>query len=173
MSMIENINGKIAALAKAEKITKALLGELSREILEYVYFLPMNDDTVGSGDVTPVNRLLAKLTPMNRKATILYFRNFLSWKFDDETGTFTTKKKKQYAQSKAKVADFLEDEANNIWTWADDNIKVEEKNIDYIAKLRKDMTKALDNGITLQQVVELLDEVAKDFEAEPAEAKAA
>ena len=73
---IKTINTKIEAVHASERITKAVLGELSRDLLEYIY---VND----SQDITPVSRLLSGLTPMNKATSILFFKNFLAWKFDD------------------------------------------------------------------------------------------
>ena len=160
---IETINAAIEAVRKAERITKAKLIELSRDILIYLYIDEVNG-TKGSGDVTPINRLLRVLTPMNQKMCVHFFKHFVAWRFDDELLEFTTKNKKQFEGKLELVTEFLEDENNNVYTWANDNLKVETKEIDYLAKLKKDMIKAFEQGITVDQVMNLLDEVQKDQE---------
>jgi succinate dehydrogenase flavin-adding protein (antitoxin of CptAB toxin-antitoxin module) len=161
---IETINNNTAALKKSEKVSKALLIALSRDILFYLYLDEVND-TVGSGDVTPINRVLRVLSPMNKQMAIHFFKHFAAWRYDNDLGEFTTKNKKQYDKKLELVKEFLDDEDNNIFSWAADNIKVEAKEVDYLAKLRKDFKKAFENGITMQQVLDLLAEV--DAEEQP------
>ena len=60
MANLATINTKIEALAQAEKVTKAVLSELSRELLDYVL-------VDGTHDIAAVNRTLAVLTPMNKQ----------------------------------------------------------------------------------------------------------
>ena len=158
---IETINKAIASIKRAERVTKEKLTEVSRTILEYLY-LDEIDGQQGSGDITPINRLLRVLTPMNKTMAIHYFRHFVAWKFDTELEEFTTKNKKQFDKKLELVKEFLEDESNNIFTWAADNIKVEKKEVDYLAKLKRDMVKAFENGVTPQQVLDLLNELTPE-----------
>ena len=65
-----DIYGLIDEIAAAEKITRKKLSILSRDILLYV---------MESHDIDSVNRLLGVLTPMNKRAAILYFGHFLPW----------------------------------------------------------------------------------------------
>lgn len=167
--LIESINKDITAVQKSEKITKALLIALSRSILQYVYVEPMQDGVKGSGDISPVNRLLKVLTPMNKQMCTLFFKNFLAWRFDDELNEFTTKNKKQFDNKLESVETFLEDENNNVFTWAQDNVKVEAKEVDYLAKLKRDLTKAFEAGITADEVLALIDELTpQDADVEAA-----
>lgn len=147
---IKIINTKIETLAKAEKITKAVLGELSRDLLEYVY---IND----SQDITPVNRLLSVLTPMNKRTSVLFFKNFLAWKFDDEAQLFTKKNKKHYDDKLLAVELFLGNEDSTIWSWAEANVKLEQKEIDWAKRLKADFAKALEAGITFNEIVTILE----------------
>ena len=153
---VEVVNSKIGKLAKAEKVTKALLGELSRDLLTYVAVQE-------SWDVAAINRLLAVLTPMNKKTAVLFFDHFLPFVFSKEDGTFGAmaknkeKKAKDKGESIDKVGVFLADEDNNIWTYAEENIKVEQKPVDYAAKITADVKKALDpekGGMDLAHVLE-------------------
>ncbi|QDP53372.1 MAG: hypothetical protein Unbinned6805contig1000_34 [Prokaryotic dsDNA virus sp.] len=150
---IETINLQIEKLAKSEKVTKALLSELSRTILAYVY---------SSGDVTPVNRLLYVLTPMNKRTAIVYFKAFLSWRFDADLATFTKKNKKTFEQKQKATEIFLLEESNNIFTWSEDNIDIEPKKVDWNKRLTNDFKKALEDGMTVDQVLEILNSCIPD-----------
>lgn len=158
---IKTINTKIETLAKAEKITKAVLGELSRDLLEYVY---IND----SQDITPVNRLLSVLTPMNKRTSVLFFKNFLAWKFDDEAQLFTKKNKKHYDDKLLAVELFLGNEDNTIWSWYEANVKLEQKEIDWAKRLKADFTKALEAGITFNEIVTILESAIPNEEVKEA-----
>lgn len=115
---------RLEAIANAEKITRAELAALSRELLIYV------PDTQ---DIGIVNRLLGVLTPVNKRTAILYFGHFLPWeKENDADGNFSRFGKKMLGEKKVKrkeqaIADWLTDEANTIWTWADENIQIDKK----------------------------------------------
>ena len=136
MSKLQVINNKIVQLANAERITKTVLGELSRDLLEYV----MVD---GTHDIAAVNRTIQALTPVNRKVAIEFFNAFTSHKFNEGTQAFGGKDRKRHDQFMAACAEFLADESNTIWTWADANIQVQAKPKDYFNKLAKLVEKAL------------------------------
>jgi len=149
-----SINGKIATLAKAEKITKAVLGELSRDMLDYIIM----DE---SYDSDSINRLLAVLTPMNKKTAILFFAHFTPF-LVDEHGVFGGMEKNKERKAKAKgksselVLDFLANEDSTIWTWAEEHVKVEQKPVDWYGKLAKDVRSAMDKdkgGLSMQEVL--------------------
>lgn len=111
----------INSLQKAEKTTRTELLSLSRSVLEATH---------ATGDIGYVNRILAVLTPVNRKVAIEYFKAFTGFRFDAEAKQFTKKNKKQYEEAQQACADFLEDPLNNIWSWAERNIEIESKEFD-------------------------------------------
>lgn len=117
--MKKTIDGRIAKLAKSEKVTKAELQELSREIITYI---SLN----GSPDVGVLNRLLGVLTPGNADISRLYFKEFIPHKLNED-GTFGVKVKgdKKVAEILAKAKDWLSKPENNIWSWSKDNVSVE------------------------------------------------
>lgn len=156
----------IESLQGAEKITKAVLLDLSRSVLEALHV---------TEDIGYVNRVVAVLTPVNRKVAILYFQEMSGFK-GGKDGVFTTKDKKNYEEVKAKAELFLEDPLNNIWTWAAREIEIEKKEFD-LERMKKqaaalvkkvndnqlsqvDLLKAmLDNGLTVDSLVALMDAV--------------
>ena len=156
----------IEKLTGAEKITKAILLDLSRSVLVALHV---------TEDIGNVNRLVAALTPVNRKVAILYFQEFTGFK-GGKDGLFTSKDKKNYEEVKAKAVAFLEDPLNNIWSWADRAVEIEKKDFD-IERMKKqaaalvkkvndnhlsqvDLLKAmLDNGLTVEALLSLMDVV--------------
>lgn len=155
MNTIKQINVKIDTLANAERITKKVLAELSRDILEYIY-LP-NEDGKVSEDISPINRVLAVLTPMNKATAILFFKNFVSWKFDDVAFLFTKKNKKNFEDKLLAVELFLVNEDSNIWTWAANNVTIEPKAIDWTKRLTKDFAGALEDGLSFDDILAILE----------------
>jgi hypothetical protein len=150
-ALLARINERIEAVAHAEKITKVELGHLSREMVEYI---TINE----SPDVATLNRLLGVLSPMNYKTATLYFAEFVPHKWDEEGNVFGARikgdKKIKEFQDKARL--FLNNEDNNIWTWAAANLKVEKKPKDYLNKITKLVEKALedeDEGADMEDVI--------------------
>lgn len=123
----------IKSLAKAEKATKELVRSLSREVLEAHH---------ETGDVRFINEFVSVLTPMNKKVAILYFKEFSG--HNELDGLFGKKNKKGYDEALKKSKEFLEDPMNNMWSWAERNVKVEKKAIDYKAKIIKDIQSSMD-----------------------------
>jgi hypothetical protein len=130
------IDTKINEVAGAEKINKARLSELSRDLLTYII-------VEGSPDIATVNRLLSVLTPANLKAASQYFEHFLPYQFKD--GVFGEAIKKQ-ARKDAKIkaaTDFMVDESNDLWIWLKDQGQPEGKEKDYKADIQKAIKAAL------------------------------
>lgn len=108
----------LETLKGAEKITKETLRMLSREMLDAVHV---------AGDIQPVNRLLEVLTPMNRRACVLFFQHFSGHFYSEKDERFGKRDKQNY-EAKYKASDeFLDDPLNNIWTWAAREIEMEAK----------------------------------------------
>lgn len=127
-----------AEVAAAEKVTRAGLRTLSRDLLEYV---PETDD------IAIVNRLLGVLTPMNRATAILYFAHFLPWEQEkDVDGNFLRFGKRMKGEKKLKrkaddIAAWLAEEGNDIWSWAEVNVEVKQK--DFKATVARAIESAL------------------------------
>ena len=179
----EKLMARIEAIAGAEKITKKELGALSRELVKYL--------TIESNiDIGMVNRLLDVLTPVNKRAAILFFDHFLPFKAerkdDGEFIRFGGREKGARTIQKYldKAAEFLADRKNTIWTWQKHNIDVEKapKYGERLTKLveralkdeeyglsREDIVKAVvEGGIPGELVIELLMNLAKEEEGEEA-----
>lgn len=129
------IEANIVKVAASEHVTKSVLSVLSRELLAYVY---------ETNDVAMVTRLINVLTPVNKKVACLYFPAFLGWSFNGEELTFGKKlKDKAYAKKYDAACEFLQDDDNNIWVWADKEIVMQTKPKDYACKITQLVTKAL------------------------------
>ena len=135
-----HIFGLIAELAASETITKAKLGQLSRELMVYV---------VESKDISAANRLLDVLSPVNKRATIAFLSHFLPWtpKLDEDKNfvRFGKMMKGQKAVDKRKqaIVDFIADKDNTIWVWQKDNINIEAKPTDFFKSVEKSVERAL------------------------------
>lgn len=130
-------------LATSEKVTKEDLKILSRSVLEAWHT---------TGNVSYVNKLLAVLSPMNKKTCVVFFRHFSGFSFDEVQGMFTGKSKKRYEQAHADCVEFLSDPHNNLWTWAERHIEIEKKDFD-ISAVKKYIAGALKKaqGVGLSQ----------------------
>ena len=170
MTTIAQINEKIETLAKSERITKAMLSELSRDLLFYV--LGDGQEVEATNDIQPVNRCLSVLTPMNKKTASLYFVAHLPFKFNEDNSTFGGMMKPKQVEGMVKnTFESLENLDFDIWLWAAANVKIEVKEIDWTAKLTSDMTKAIEAGLTGDDILKIMQTVlAADVEEELAEA---
>lgn len=117
-AFLEAFAVSLDAIAQAETVTKRELMGLSRSILEFVH---------ETGDIGPVNQLLAVLTPVNKRVCKLFFVHFTGFHFDDVSMLFVKKSKKRYADALVSAREFLADPHNNIWTWAARHVEVEAK----------------------------------------------
>jgi hypothetical protein len=108
----------LETLKGAEKITKETLRELSRTMLDAIH--------VG-GDIQPVNRLLDVLTPMNRRACVLFFQHFSGHFYSEKDEKFGKRDKPNYEAKSTASGEFLDDPLNNIWSWAAREIEMEVK----------------------------------------------
>jgi len=142
------IEANIVKVAQAEKVTKATLSVLSRELLAYVY---------ETNDVAMVSRLLHVLTPVNKRVAMLYFPAFLGWSFNEKELTFGKKlKEKVHTKKYDSACVFLQDEANDIWVWAENEVVLQAKPKDYAGKITQLVTKALKDeaeGITMKELL--------------------
>lgn len=191
----ESLMSAIGSVAAAEKVTKAKLRELSRDLLVYM-------TEVSEGDIRPINALMGMdesgdsfiLTPVNWRIAAQYFQHFLpfSSNFEELKGfivkgegqraplVFGKKQKRKWQDKVNEINAFLSDETNDIWTWSN-NVTVEAKPVDYAKKIssavkqgiaKGDMTSAdilvavLDaEGMDMGQLLAAMDDLTKQEEA--------
>lgn len=150
-------------LAKGEKVVREELNWASRAVLEAIH---------ATENIGYVNQLLGILTPVNRKAAIVFFKHFAGFHYDEGTAMFTKKSKKRYEQAHRDAIAFLDDPLNNMFSWAQRNIEVEQKPFDpstfkkgfknYIAK---HLQQAKDNGLDQKELLGLMFEAGVDVDA--------
>ena len=142
----------IDKLGKAEGLVRQQVNVLSRSVLEAIH---------ATEQIGYVNQMLAVLTPVNRKAAVVFFKHFTGFHYDEATKLFTKKSKKRYDQAHADALKFLEDPLNNMFSWCVRHIEVEKKPFDAITFL-KDQRKvfiraiqtARDNGVSQKELFE-------------------
>ena len=148
--MYELFLKRIIALGKLEIKSKVEQGLLSRELLMFV-MLGRTENIGGEDtffdatyDIRVINKLLTVLSPANRKVSVVFYSHFLPWAFDKETEQFQGKSKKKQREPKtALIEDFLSNQEADIWSWVEENVKIEPKKPDFL----KNFEKALEGGI--------------------------
>jgi hypothetical protein len=175
MSRIDNINQAIVTLHESERVTKEVLRQLSRDVLEQLF---------EDGDIRYCNKIIKVLTPVNKRAWIAFMQEFSGFAFNEDAQEFGKKLKalvefegQEVAawvakQSAAKAE--LVDPAWSIWPWSERNLKVEasEFTLDkvtkgvqtYIKKCEKNGIKKCDliraifaAGLDVQDIVAVLE----------------
>ena len=139
----------VEKLAASEKITKDLLRSMSRDVLEAHH---------ETGDVAYINGIIAVLSPMNKKVTILFFKEF-SGHTCNEDGVFGKKDKKKYEEARKASFDQIEDPLFNVFSWADRHVEIEKKPFT-LGKLQQQMgslvKKAEENKISHADIIRAL-----------------
>lgn len=113
-----NFTEALERIGKAENVTKHELKIVSRTMLEAWHI---------TGNVHYVNRLLKVVTPVNKKALIVFAKHFGGFSYDEVLGEFTHKSKKRYESAHKLALEFLENPHNNLWSWAERHIEVTQK----------------------------------------------
>lgn len=166
-----NFTEALERITKSENITKHELKIVSRTMLEAWHI---------TGNVHYVNRLLKVVTPVNKKALIVFAKHFGGFSYDEVLGEFTHKSKKRYESAHKLALEFLENPHNNLWTWAERHIEVAQKpfNIENVEKFIKsalnkgagvglsqvDILKAVFKaGIEPDCIIQVMDELGFEF----------
>lgn len=146
----KEFNTRLGKLGKAEASVRSELNVLSRGVLEAVH---------ATEQIGYVNQLLAVLTPVNRKAAVVFFKHFAGFHYDETSRLFTKKSKKRYEQAHKDAMAFLEDPNNNMFSWAERHIEVEQKPFDgqsFLKAQHKAFVRAIqqakDNGIDQKEL---------------------
>ena len=168
----------------AERITKAILSDLSRSILGALHALEGFDHKL-VGEIQLMNRLLPVLTPVNQKAATLFFKKFSGYSFDERsktnpggTNNFTNLIQKGKVKHKEMLIEWLSDPHNNIWTWADRELEIKPKEfkLSSVTKLIEKAREAtegndeaillavLDGGISIESLVLVMEHMAQRVE---------
>jgi len=164
----------IESIKGAEEITRREVRALSRSVLSALHI---------TENVGYLNKFLEVLTPVNRKAMVIYFQAFTGFHYDSKGEVFTKKNKPAYDEACAKAEKFLDDPMNNFWSYAQREIKVEGKefSMDAVTKgvegfLKKaaknnfsevDVMRAiLKGGISADTIIAIMDDLGFDVAVE-------
>jgi hypothetical protein len=150
----KEFNARIGALGKAEKNVREQVNVLSRSVLTAVH---------ATENIGYVNQMLAVLTPVNRKAAVVFFKYFAGFHYDEPTKLFTKKSKKRFDQAAIDTEAFLADPLNNMFSWAERHIEVEQKPFDpeqfkkgFKSMFDRRLQEARDHGMTQAELFALL-----------------
>lgn len=150
----KTFNASIRKLTASEGISKDMLKALSRSVIEAHH---------ATGNNGYINKLIAVLSPMNKKACIVFFKHFSGYHYDEEACLFVGKRKKRYDAAHKESMEFLQDPNNNLWSWAERHIEVEQKPFNpesFKASFKKsfemNLQKARDNGISQSDMLKLV-----------------
>jgi hypothetical protein len=163
----------IRALQESERVTKSTLGFLSRDVLEALH----TEESKTFGDIQYVNRLLAVLSPMNKKTFIKFIQELGGFLFNEKDGVFTKKDKVLYSEKRTIAMALLADANWNIWVYSQDwspegkpytldkiseSVKTIFKKAEKNGLKRADVIKAiLAGGIEAEEMLALMDAVAE------------
>ncbi len=156
VKFLAGYNIAIRALRESERITKDTLRVLSRDLLLQLH---VTENNAKCGDISFINEVMSVLTPMNRKTFVLFMQEFTGFFYDEKQECFTKKNKGIY-NDKCKLAmEFLDDPMNNIWSWAERNVKVEKKlfKLDTVTKdIERAMKATNDDGEKLYNKADII-----------------
>lgn len=128
-----SVESSIKAITVASKALFVELGKASRELLMYV---------PDSNDIGMVNRLLNVLNRHDRDNVVIFFQEFLPWKYDEKAGLFLGKLSgDRRLNEMAVIRDaFLkriidDGEGKNheatVWDWTKENVQATERKVDF------------------------------------------
>lgn len=126
------------SLQQSEKITKATLLTLSRDLL-----LLLHTQNTKQGDIGYINRVINVLTPVNRRAFLAFCKEFTGFILNEDGTMFLKKSKKHYEEVAERAIEWLNDPHNNIWTWSETRLTVEAVPTPFNAEYVKKQTAAL------------------------------
>jgi len=113
-SFVASFPKTIERLGRVEKMSKDVLMPLSRDLL-----LMLHTDDKNQGDIGYINRTIAVLSPANRKAFMLFMKEFTGFSTNDDNTMFAKKSKKRYEAVQAAALAWLDDPLNNFYSWID------------------------------------------------------
>lgn len=115
MAFEASFDKRLKTLQAVEKVTKVELQTLANETVEMTHV---------SGQIVYMNKVMAVLSPFNKRLAKTFFLYFTGYHFDEASALFDKKSPKRYTEALARWTKFKEDPLNNIWTYSRD-VKVE------------------------------------------------
>jgi hypothetical protein len=156
VKFLAGYNIGLRALRESERITKDTLRTMSRDLLACLH---ISENNAKCGDISFINEVMGVLTPMNRKTFVLFMQEFTGFFYDEKQECFTKKNKGIYNDKCKAAMEFLDDPMNNIWSWAERNVKVEKKlfKLDTVTKdIERAMKATNDDGEKLYNKADII-----------------
>ena len=98
-----------------------------------------------------------------QSALLVFFKHFAGFHYDEPTKLFTKKSKKRFDQAAIDTEAFLADPLNNMFSWAERHIEVEQKPFDpeqfkkgFKSMFDRRLQEARDHGMTQAELFALL-----------------
>jgi len=153
--IVDNVNTAIIAITAASKIVRKNVQIVSDD------FLTLNH--IGGLDRIPflATRVVGAMTALDSKGFQLFVSTMFPLSWSDETKCFDMiadeeARTKAKAEAKAQRAVFLEEYQNNYWLWVQTKVKVEKKEVDWVARLDSAMVSVMaeeKGGLSLDDVM--------------------
>lgn len=170
-AFVQSFPKTIARLGRVEGITKAILKDLSRDLLSCLHG---NGDK--SGDIGFINKTISVLSPVTKRAFILFTKEHTGFILNDDGTCFIKKSKKHYDAAQAHTLQCLLDPHFNLWSWQEKKVNMEveptpftiEKVQETVTTLLKKATKAniskgdivavlFNTGFTVQDILDAME----------------
>jgi len=151
--IVANVNTAIIAITAASKIVRKNVQIVSDD------FLTLNH--IGGLDRIPflATRMVGAMTALDSKGFKVFVSTMFPLSWNEETKCFDdipVKEGEVKAACKVARDDFLETYQNNYWLWVNSKVKVEKKEIDWVARLDSAMVSVMDDekgGLSLDDVL--------------------
>lgn len=145
----KQFKASINKLEKAESTTREILRDLSREVLFILH---------EHGNICYVNKLIgANMTSINKKAMVLFLKEFTGFVFNKDKNEFEKKNKQTYDEKKQQcLSKLTEDPHFNFWSWAQADLEIERKEFDpsKITKyMQTQLKRAEQDGVSQRDVL--------------------
>jgi hypothetical protein len=154
-----HFNKALVRLTRVEGMTKEIVKNMSREVLVALH---------ETGDIGYINKLLAVLTPVNKRVFRMYAEEFTGFVYDETKKEFTRKNKNQYDDAKERALSALDDPHFNLWTWQEREVEMEKKPYD-LSKItvfmKGALKKANKEGFTQADVIKAVFDAGVDIDA--------
>ena len=152
---LPEIKADIKTIKSNEQSTQKLINQRLPELLNGIY----------AGDSPAIaNSLLAACLKSRRTAVALFVKEFLPYEIDNGKILGKIKNPRKVAAITKKYTEFLATR-QTVFTWIDAEVRVEKKPTDWSKKLQSDFKAALNDGLSVEDIMSILTMVIEEQEA--------